>query len=317
MITISVPSKVHLLGEHSVVYGKPALLAAIDKRILATITSSKIKHIQGAGKYIREIGELLKILEEEVKKKTKIKKIKPYSMKINSQVPVGSGLGSSAALSAGLTAALLSFLKVPWDKKTVFDVAYVGEKFFHGNPSGGDLATVIEGGFLWFRKELEFLKTFSPLPFEPRKNIGKFILINSGKPEESTREMVEKVAKLRISSFQKVQSLFNSQEELTKQMVIALRDGDENSLIECIKLSEKNLEELGVVGKKAQSIIVEIERLGGSAKISGAGGVKNGSGMLLAYCKDKGRLLNYVKEKRLKLLSIQVGEEGLREEKYE
>lgn len=315
MITISVPSKIHLLGEHAVVYGKPALLAAIDKRILVTITSSKTKHIQGAGKYIREIGELLKILEKEIKEKTKIKKIKPYSMKINSQVPAGSGLGSSAALSAGLTAALLSFLKVPWDKKIIFDIAYAGERFFHGNPSGGDLATVIEGGFLWFRKEFEFLKTFSLLPFNPHADIKQFVLIDSGKPEESTKEMVEKVAKLRTSFPQKVQLLFNQQEELTKQMVIALRDGDEDGLIECIKSGEKNLEGLGVVGEKAQVIIRGVEKLGGAAKISGGGGSKDGSGMLLAYNKDTDRLLNYVKQKKLKLLSIQVGGEGLR--KYE
>ena len=96
-------------------------------------------------------------------RKTGIKRIEHYSIKIISQVPVGFGLGSSAALSAGIAAALLSFLKIPWNKKLIFDIAYAGEKFFHGNPSGGDLAAVIEGGFLWFRREFEFLKTFSLL----------------------------------------------------------------------------------------------------------------------------------------------------------
>lgn len=314
MITISVPAKVHLLGEHAVVYGKPALLAAIDKRILITITFSKIKHIRGIQGYAKEVRKLLEILEAEIKKRTKFKKIKPYCIMIKSEVPVGSGLGSSAALSVGLTAALLFYLKIPWDKKTIFDIAYAGEKFFHGNPSGGDLATVIEGGFLWFRKDFEFLKTFSPLPFNPHENIKQFILINSGKPEESTKEMVVKVAELKKLFPQKVDLLFNSQEELTKQMVIALKDGNEDSLVECIKFGEKNLEELGVVGEKAQSIIREIEKLGGAAKISGAGGIKNGSGMLLVYAKDKGKLSNYVKQKKLEVLSIEVGEKGLKKD---
>ncbi len=314
MITISVPSKVHLLGEHSVVYGKPALLAAIDKRISVTITSSKTKRIQGIEIYAKEIGELLKILEKEIKKKTGLKKIQPYSITINSQVPVGSGLGSSAALSASFTAALLSFLKIPWNKKTIFEIAYEGEKFFHGNPSGGDLATAIEGGFLWFRKEFEFLKTFSPLPFKPHKNIKQFILINSGKPKESTREMIEKVAKLKTLLPQEVQALFSLQEELTKQMVIALKDGNEDSLIDCIKLGEKNLEELGTVGTKAQSIIRDIERLGGAAKITGGGGVKLGSGMLLVYNKNMKGILSYAKQKGLEVLTIQIGEEGLKKD---
>ncbi|MBI2613721.1 MAG: mevalonate kinase [Candidatus Levybacteria bacterium] len=314
MITVSVPSKVHLLGEHSVVYGKPALLAAINKRLSVTINYSKNKQILGVQSYEKEIKQLLKILEKEIKKLTKLKKIEPYSIKINSQVPVGSGLGSSSALSAGFTAALLAFLKIPWDKKTIFDIAYEGEKFFHGNPSGGDLATAIEGGFLWFRKDFEFFKTFSSLPFKLHKNINQFILINSGKPEESTKEMIEKVAKLKKKFPKKAQELFNFQEELTKQMVIALKDGDEDALIDCIKLGEQNLEKLGVVGKKAQVLIREIEELGGAAKITGGGGIKLGSGMLLAYHKDIKKLLNYAKQNSLELLTIRTGEEGLREE---
>lgn len=312
MITVSVPSKVHLLGEHAVVYGKPALLAAIDKRVYVTIVSSKIKQIVGAKDYIKEVMRLLEILEAEIKKQTKLKKIPPYLLTIKSEIPVGSGLGSSAALSAGLTAALLSFQKIPWDKKIIFDIAYAGEKFFHGNPSGGDLAAVIEGGFLWFRKEFEFLKTFSPIPFKPHKNIKQFILVNSGKPKESTREMVEKVSKLKIASPQKTKVIFNSQEELTKKMVIALRDGDEDLLIKCIKLGEENLEKLGVVSKKTQALIREIEKLGGAAKISGGGGIEKGSGMLLAYHKNIKRLLSHAKQKYLAILTIKIGGDGLR-----
>jgi mevalonate kinase len=314
MITISVPAKIHLLGEHSVVYGKPALLVAINKRIFVTIASSKTRKISGIKESGNQIKALLDILEKEMKKRFNLKKIKPYSILIKSEIPVRSGLGSSATLSAGLTAAILSFLKKPLDKKIIFDIAYAGEKYFHGNPSGGDLAAVVEGGFLWFRKEFEFLKTFSPLPFKPHKNIKQFVLINSGIPEESTKEMVEKVAKLKASSSQKVQSLFNSQEELTKRIVIALEKGDENSLVECIKFGERNLEELRVAGKKAQSIIRKIEELGGAAKINGGGGIKKGSGMLLAYHKNPDVLDQFFLHSKLENSKITLGEEGLRKE---
>jgi len=314
MITISVPSKVHLLGEHAVVYGKPALLTAINKIILITIVPSRKKQIQGAWEYEKEVKQLLKILEEEIQNLTKLKTIGPYSIKIDSRVPIGSGLGSSAALSASLTASLLSFLKIPWNKKTIFDIAYEGEKFFHGNPSGGDLATVIEGGLLWFRKEFEFLKTFSVLPFKAHKNIKQFVLINSGKPKESTKEMVNKVSFFKMSSPKTVQELFNSQEDLTKQMAVALRDGNEEDLVRCIKLGEKNLEKLGVVGNKAKKLIRGIGKLGGAAKITGGGGVKLGSGMILVYHKDMKKILSYAKQKRLEAIAIQTGKEGLREE---
>lgn len=317
MITVSVPAKVHLLGEHAVVYGKPALLAAINKKVFIKIRYSKEKQILGVRGYEKNVLQLLAILEKEIKKQTKIKSIKPCTLLIRSEISVGSGLGSSAALSAGLTAALLSLHKIKSNKKMIFDIAFAGEKFFHGNPSGGDLATAIEGGFLWFIKESDSSKIFSHLPFTHHKNIKQFILINSGKPVESTKEMVQKVAKFKSSSPRKVESLFNSQEKLTKQMAIALKDGDENSLIRCIKLGEKNLEELGVVGEKAKSIIRGVEELGGAAKISGAGGIKNGSGMILVYARDRSNLMDYARQEKLETLSIKVGEEGLRQEKYE
>ena len=306
-IVVSAPGKIHFLGEHAVVYGKPAFLAAINKRIFVTISETRQKKIDDL-----LLEELKKVIEHAIKKKYKSFKSSPYSISISSDIPIGSGLGSSAALSAALTLALLTFLGIHDDKTTIFDIAYTGESFFHGNPSGGDLATVIEGGLLWYRKEFDFLKIFTHLLFKPHKNIGQFILINSGKPKESTKDMVEKVSQLKIASPQKTQALFDSQEELTKQMVILLKDGDEDSLIECIKLGERNLEKLGVVGEKAQSLIRVIERLGGAAKINGGGGFKEGSGMLLVYHKDVERLLNYAKQKNLEVLKIKIGAEGLR-----
>ena len=45
---------------------------------------------------------------------------------------------------------------------------------------------------LRFRKEFDFLKSFSPLPFPIHKKLSPFVLIYTGKPEETTKEMIEK-----------------------------------------------------------------------------------------------------------------------------
>ena len=37
-IKVSVPGKIHLLGEHAVVYNKPAIIAAVGKRCFVEIT---------------------------------------------------------------------------------------------------------------------------------------------------------------------------------------------------------------------------------------------------------------------------------------
>jgi len=45
-IKISAPGKLHLLGEHAVVYNKPAILAAVDKRCFVEINPRKDKKIK-------------------------------------------------------------------------------------------------------------------------------------------------------------------------------------------------------------------------------------------------------------------------------
>ncbi len=283
MIKVSAPGKVHLLGEHTVVYGKPALLSAINKRVTVTI-----------GQKDQNYNILRKAIDELIRKKFK-RKIPDYS--IESQLPVGSGLGFSAAGSAAIIAALLSHFKIKWDLNLINELTFEAEKVFHGNPSGGDNTTVVNGGLMMFQKGKK--------PILLTSKFKNFILIHSGKPFEKTKEMIN-IAKPKINS------ILDSQETLTKQMVIALRNGD--GLIDIIKKAEKNLEKIGVVGKKAKKIIRDIEKLGGAAKISGAGGVKEGSGMLLAYHQNPQKILNYAKQNNLEAFIVKLGEEGLRKE---
>ena len=174
MIKVSAPGKIHLLGEHIVVYGKPALLATVDLRVTV--------HLRGEGVRWNKahpggVANLAKIIEPIVKKELKIKRIPPYNIEISSQLPIGSGLGSSAAVSAAYIGALLSFLKIKWDLALVNKLTYEAEKVFHGNPSGVDNATVIFGGIN-----------------VPSKLAKKIVLINTGTPEETTKEMVEIVS---------------------------------------------------------------------------------------------------------------------------
>lgn len=286
MIKVSVPGKVHLLGEHIIVYGKPALLSAINLRVTVTIEKRK--------------NDGLSILRNTINKliqKKYHRKIPDYS--IESSIPVGSGLGFSAAASAAIIAALLTYFKVNWDKNLINELAFEAEKIFHGNPSGGDNTTVIFGGLLWFRGE--------SLPFTINSKIQNFILIQSDKPVESTKEMIE-IAKIKIAS------ILENQELLTKQMLLALKMGNEKILIDTIRKGEKNLEKIGVVGKIAKKIIRDIENLGGASKISGAGGAKDGSGILLCYHKNPKKILQYAKQNDLENFTIKLGEEGLRRE---
>lgn len=280
MIKFSAPAKIHFLGEHSVVYGKPAILAAVNLRLTVTIIPSG------------DLPDFLKPVEKIIKSKFKIP---PHGIKIDSQIPIGAGLGSSAAISATYIAAALTYAKIKWDLNLINELAYEAEKVFHGTPSGGDNTTVVFGGLIWYRKELDFLKTFSPLLFKIHKNIKNFFLIDSGKPIETTKQMIEKAKP-------KIKNILDHQEQLVKELALALKNGDEDELIRIIRTGERNLESIGVVGKKAKKIISEVEKSGGAAKILGGGGFKEGSGMILCY------------NTKLKGLKITIGEQGLRKE---
>lgn len=313
MITITVPGKIHLLGEHSVVYGKPALLTAIN--LSATITLSPLDKKPLKNKkdpYDTNAFALQSAIEKAIQKKFKIKTIPPYLIRVESDIPIGYGLGSSAAISAGYTAALLSHLKIDWDLKLVNEIAYQGEKIFHGNPSGADNTTVIFGGFVWYRKELESLKVFHSIDQKIHPKIGQFFLIDSGKPAETTKDLVKLVADQYSKARKKFDAIFDGQEQLTKDLLVALVDGETDQVIDIIKKGQRNLEKIGVVGNKAKKMIREVEKNGGAGKILGGGGISEGSGMLLVYHQDSKKLLNLLKEKKWSYLKIKVAQPGLK-----
>lgn len=331
-ITVSAPCKVHLLGEHAVVYGKPAIITSVDLRVTAIIsqlTTSKVGFLVPSEPVLSEVevvegdsflgdeptSQVRKVIEPIIKKHLKLKKIPPYQIDIQSDAPIGSHLGTSAAISATYIAALLSFLKVKWDLKLVNQLTYEAEKTFQGNPSGGDNSTVVFGGLIWFRKESEELKIIQSLPFSiPPKLARNFIFINTGKPKEITAAMVKKVKQLYLKKPKIVENFLDNQERLVRELLPVIKDGKEKELIRIIKEGERNLESIGVASKEVVAIIRIIETNGGAAKICGAGSDSGPTGVLLAYHPDKKKLLNLIKSFKLPYFSAELGVEGLKNE---
>ncbi|MBI2039537.1 mevalonate kinase [Candidatus Microgenomates bacterium] len=306
-IVVSAPAKVHLLGEHSVVYGKPAILATLDLRVTFT-TNPSSNH---------ERGRLSNVIEPIIKKYLKIKTIPPYRVAISSQIPQGVGLGSSAAVSASYIAALLSFLKVKWDLNLINKLTYEAEKVFHGNPSGADNSTVVFGGLIWFRKESEDLKIIQPLTFSiPAKLAKNFYLINTGTPKESTKEMVTVVKNLYDKNEKLVNKFLEDQEKLVKELLNIIKAGNEVEMIRIIRAGEANLESIGVCSPYVKKIIRQIEKSGGAAKICGAGATSGPTGVLLAYHPNKNKLIKVVKSLNLSHFTVRLGVEGLKKEEF-
>ncbi|MCR4263780.1 MAG: mevalonate kinase [Candidatus Roizmanbacteria bacterium] len=305
-VIVSAPGKIHLMGEHAVVYGKPALLSTINKRLIATISEAEELEI--------ETPEEKKLIEKAVEivcDRFKITDPKIHII-ITSAIPTGRHAGSSAAVSVATVGALLYYFKKIWNPNLINELAYEVEKFQHGTPSGGDNTACTFGGFIWFRKELEFLKTIWQLPFQPSKQLASFYLIDTGRPSENTGDMVTLVRKFLDEYKDQGRILLDQNEQATKDVAVAIKNGDEELLIDAIRRGEKTLEGLGVVSTQILPLIREIEKSGGAAKILGGGGKKGAVGLVLAYHTDKKLQEQTARKFEYSVERIQLGEEGVR-----
>src|SRR3990172_11820685 len=131
LVTVSTPGKIYLSGEHVVVYGKPALLACINKRVFVTVDSNSEKLLISS----LDNSFILQILAT-FKNYYRLRKIPPFKIIVDSQLKSGYHLGSSAAVAVATFAGLLYFLKKIWNPQIVNNLAYQMEKIKHHNPSG-------------------------------------------------------------------------------------------------------------------------------------------------------------------------------------
>jgi len=222
---------------------------------------------------------------------------------INSKIPIGCGMGSSAALAVASSSLKFLTKNSKLDLEKINDLAYEMEKKQHGNPSGVDNTISTYGGFLWYRKESETFKLFKNIEF--KNNFPDIFIINTGRPQETTGEMVSFVNFKYKKNRKKIESIFKSIEALTRLFLDA-------PLPKLIRENEILLEKLGVVSEKTKSLVRNIEKLGGSAKICGAGGVKTNSGVLLVFNKDKEKLFDFANKNNLDLFAVKLGERGVK-----
>ncbi len=271
-LKVSAPGKLIISGEHAVVYGYPALVAAVDKRLSVTLAGGK------------------KMIE--------------------SNIPIGRGMGSSAAYAVATSAVKLFLRDRKLDLNKINETAYRAEKKKHGNPSGVDNTISTYGGLLWFRKESESLKLFSSV--KAKRALPKLYLIDTGRPLESTKEMVAKVGRLYKKDPLATEIIFKKVERVTRSFLKYLLGEGAINFQELIKENEALLEKLGVVSNSTINLIREIERIGGAAKVSGARGWKDKSGVLLVYHKNPEKLHIFAKKNNLNPFEVKLGEEGVR-----
>ena len=294
-VVASAPGKVILFGEHFVVYGEPAIVLAIDKRTYAKVEKNNDKNLrivstnlnisgffrngvfrieQGDSKEARIRFEPVKYAVDRILEKHH--GTTGLTIEINSTVPVGAGLGSSAAVAAAVTTAVAELLEVKLSKEDVFRITYEAEKTVHGTPSGIDPAIATFGGTLLFQMDTGFrsldVKTDIPL------------VIGDTGVERSTKALVERVRNLAEKYPQILDPIRRAAREITLRATNALKEKDLETIGELMNMNHALLYGLGVSDESLEWLI-NGARKGGAlgAKLTGAGG----GGCMIALARDE------------------------------
>ena len=274
----SAPGKIILFGEHAVVYGHPAIVMAIELRANSKTTESMSPGIQLSVPQINSEKiftfnansqsfdvENLSSFDFMIKTLFSRTVEKKLFIEIDSKIPVGMGLGSSAAVAVSTIASLSDYLGHNYNLNEINDLAFKAEQITHGNPSGIDNTISTFGGILYF-KEKKHEKILG------RINMPSVFIVNSG-ISRNTKDYVEKVAKSRKKDRKNSDRILNSIGVITEEARGCIAKSDYNQLGVLMNQNQKLLEDLGV-GHPILTKLIEIAKKNGSlgSKLTGAGG---------------------------------------------
>ena len=184
---------------------------------------------------------------------------------IDGELPLGVGLGSSAAFSVCLLRVLSAYCGYVPSGDELKEMALTLERQFHGNPSGLDHSVIVDGCCVRFcAQETPKMRSLSirPLP-----------LVISWTPRiGTTRDAVFGVNERHQKHPKLVDRIFQSMTEIVGQAEVALSAGNSAELGQLMNYNHGLLNALGV-SRPENETLVQIARDAGAlgAKLTGAG----------------------------------------------
>lgn len=297
-VTVSVPGKVSLFGEHAVVYGEPALVAAIGKRLTVSVEGRSDKLIKIAAMDLQVPGVVLTFNEEspELIVETDYGKIvgavgyvrKAIEMvsgclgkkggvnvTIRSEMPVGAGLGTSAAVAVGTVAAYSLLMGEELSLSEIARLAHQTEREVQGLASPMDTSVATYGGILYIKPSAE--------PNMEKLSIARDLpmVIGYSEREFRTSDLVKKVRALREAYPDIISPTLQSIGMISQRAKDALVSGDLESLGRLMNINHGLLDSLGVSSKSLNDMVYSARFAGAiGSKMTGAGG----GGCMIALC---------------------------------
>jgi mevalonate kinase len=303
------PGKVILSGEHAVLHGCPAVAMAIDRSAQAIVTRTDTENVSFdlqnydysesfTLRALRDIKQRIssnyhEFLEGEMGIRDVLHKpvdLFQYAfimmmdglhftvehgldVQLFSNIPMGCGLGSSAASVLSEIRAVGHYFRVDFRPEWHYRYSLEAESMQHGKASGLDSYISLHGGCARFQNGEA---TRLPLPS------GPLFLVHTGTPLTTTGECVIEVDREFAGS-----SIWDEFAEVTADFEIALIHNDVEGIKNAVRRNHRLLAKIGVVPSTICQFIEAVEAQGDAAKICGAGAIHGETaGMVMIIAKE-------------------------------
>jgi mevalonate kinase len=282
-VRASAPGKIILFGEHAVVYGQPALAVPVTQ-VQATATLTP--HDEGPA--LPRPGpwaEQTWIDAVDIKRRYRLAAagpadplakavwltlertpapVRPFTLSMQSNIPIASGLGSGAAVCTATVRALSAYLGLALSDADVSALVYQTEKLLHGTPSGIDNTVIAYG------QPVYFIRGQAPVPFKVARPFG-LVIGDTGLPSP-TKIAVGDVRLAYEREPARYTQLFEAIGGIATQAYIFIETGQTGELGRLMNDNHARLQEMGVSSPELDRLVEAARQAGAhGAKLSGGG----------------------------------------------